>query len=221
MLSVAIGDIHGMADKLERLLARIDQHMRRLHPGEPFRLIFLGDYVDRGPDSRRVIETLKALQKDGAICLRGNHEELLVRSCSTPSDLTVFLRNGGVATLASLETEERILDAMAWAATLPVTLEDEHRLFVHAGIRPGVPLDRQRVEDLLWIRTPFLEHPGPFPKYVVHGHSPTAVLPDGLRSPHILSNRCNLDTGAAYGGSLSAAVFAGDRPMPLATIVVE
>lgn len=221
MLSVAVGDIHGMADKLERLLARIDQHMRHLHPGEAFRFIFLGDYVDRGPDSRRVIEILKALQKQGAICLRGNHEELLIRSCSTPSDLIVFLRNGGAATLASLETEESILDAMAWAASLPVTFEDAHRLFVHAGIRPGVPLDRQRAEDMLWIRTPFLDHAGPFPKYIVHGHSPTAVLPNGSRSPEVLPHRCNLDTGAAHGGPLTAAIFGPDLALPLTTISVD
>jgi len=221
MLTIAIGDIHGMADKFDQLLERVHGYLAEHHPHEPFRFVFLGDYIDRGPDSAKVLYTLQALQKDGAICLRGNHEELLIRSCRSASDLIVFLRNGGVETFASLETEERIIDAMAWAASLPLTHEDERRLFVHAGMRPAVPIDRQRPQDLLWIRSAFLDYPGPFPKYVVHGHSPTLLMPEGGRQPQVLPHRCNLDTGAVYGGPLSAAIFSVVQQHPLAILTTD
>jgi serine/threonine protein phosphatase 1 len=104
---------------------------------------------------------------------------------------------------------------------LPLTCQDGHRIFVHAGIRPGVPLDRQRAEDLLWIRRSFLDHPGPFPKYVVHGHSPTLRLPGASRTPHVLLHRCNLDTGAVYGGPLSAAVFSDEQAAPIAILTTD
>lgn len=221
MLTVAIGDIHGMADKLGRLLDLVHARLAADHPNEPFRLIFLGDYVDRGPDSLQVLERLQELQKTGAICLRGNHEQLMIRSCETAADLIVFLRNGGVQTLASLGSGDRLLEAIDWASQLPLTHGDERRLFVHAGIRPNVPLDRQRTEDLLWIRSPFLDHPGPFPKYVVHGHSPTLLLPGASRTPHVLPHRCNLDTGAVYGGPLSAAVFSDEQATPIAILTTD
>jgi serine/threonine protein phosphatase 1 len=106
-------------------------------------------------------------------------------------------------------------------ADLPLTHEDDHRLFVHAGVRPGVPLNAQSAEDFLWIRRPFLDYPGPFPKYIVHGHSPTLSLSGASRRPHVLTNRCNVDTGAVYGGPLSAAIFLAEKAMPIAVLTTD
>jgi serine/threonine protein phosphatase 1 len=210
-----------MAYKLGRLLDLVHARMAADHPSESFRLVFLGDYVDRGPHSFEILKRLQELQKVGAICLRGNHEDLMIGSCDSAANLNVFLRNGGVETLASLGSSDRLLEAIDWASNLPLTYEDAHRLFVHAGIRPHVPLRQQRPADLLWIRTTFLDHPDPFPKYIVHGHSPTLFLPGASRKPHVLPHRCNLDTGAVYGGPLSAAVFTDERAEPLATITTD
>jgi serine/threonine protein phosphatase 1 len=210
-----------MAGKLDRLLNIVGSYLAEHHPGEPFRLVFLGDYVDRGPRSREVLDRVRRLQRQGAICLRGNHEELMIRSIQSEAGMRTFLRNGGVQTLASLATRETFMDAIEWMADLPLTHEDDHRLFVHAGVRAGVPLNAQSAEDFLWIRRPFLDYPGPFPKYAVHGHSPTLFLPDASRRPHVLTNRCNLDTGAVYGGPLSAAVFSDEQAAPIAVFSTD
>ena len=103
---------------------------------------------------------VRALQREGAVCLRGNHEDLMIRSIETDAGMRTFLHNGGVQTVASFATLETFMDAIEWMADLPLTYKDDHRLFVHAGVRPGVPLDAQRPKDLLWIRRPFLDFPG-------------------------------------------------------------
>ena len=134
-------------------------------------MIFLGDYIDRGPDSRQVLQIVQRLQAQGAICLRGNHEELMLGATELERGLTNFLVNGGDATIASLRTPAAFQRAQEWMRGLPTNHEDERRYYVHAGIRPGVPLDQQTAETKLWIRDSFLRHTGRFPKYIVHGHS--------------------------------------------------
>lgn len=207
-----------MVGKLDRLVDLVGAYLAEHHPGEPSRFVFLGDYVDRGPQSREVLDRVRALQSQGAVCLRGNHEELMIRSIETEAAMRTFLRNGGVQTVASLATRETFMDAIAWMSNLPLTFADDHRLFVHAGVRPGVPLEAQSAEDLLWIRRTFLDYLEPFPKYIVHGHSPTLFLPGASRAPQILTNRCNVDTGAVYGGPLSAAIFASYQLAPIKVI---
>ncbi len=210
-----------MAGKLDQLLDLVGAYLAEHHSGEPFRFVFLGDYVDRGAQSREVLDRVRALQSQGAVCLRGNHEELMIRSIETEAGTRTFVRNGGVQTVASFATRERFMDAVDWMSDLPLTFEDDLRFFVHAGVRPGVPLNDQSAEDLLWIRRPFLDFPDPFPKYIVHGHSPTLFLPGASRRPHVLANRCNLDTGAVYGGPLSAAVFSERRAEPIVTLTTD
>lgn len=205
----AIGDIHGCLTKLIELigLCHADAGNR------PAKFIFLGDYIDRGPDSQGVVEFLMTLQQDrpdDVICLMGNHEDMLLAAVDAPDWEENWLRNGGLQTLQSysVTTVANIpQDHIDWMRNLPKSYDDGLRFLVHAGIHPDRPLDRQDEHDFLWIREPFLSSTKDFGRLVVHGHTP-------LKSsrPDIRPNRLNLDTAAVYGGPLTAAVFDSASP---------
>jgi serine/threonine protein phosphatase 1 len=210
-LTIALGDIHGCNEMLDRLLERCFRHA-----GErPLRLVFLGDYIDRGPDSRGVVEKLIELQQrmsGRVICLRGNHEALLLEALD--GNMGQWLLNGGDTTLSSYRV--RHVDALprehlAWFKTLRNSFDDGLRFFVHAGVDPDRALDDQRDQDLVWIREPFLSRECDYGRLIVHGHTP-------LRSgrPDLRRCRLNIDTAAVYGGCLTAAVFAGEHAAPVA-----
>jgi serine/threonine protein phosphatase 1 len=220
MLTIVIGDLHGMAAKLRNLLGEIDLWFDANAANQLRQMIFLGDYIDRGPQAREVLQIVQRLQAGGAICLRGNHEELMLRATESENDLTNFLANGGEATIASLRTPAAFQDAQEWMKSLRTSYEDRHRYYVHAGVRPGAPLDQQTAETKLWIRDSFLRHMGPFPKYIVHGHTPTIYLDPQQMTPDVRENRCNVDTGAALNGHLSAAIFNDRQTKPIHTISV-
>jgi serine/threonine protein phosphatase 1 len=205
-VTVAIGDIHGQADRLERLLAQIGAWAANVR-GVRTRLVFLGDFIDRGPESKRVVDRLRALQRDGAVCLRGNHEEMMVRSVDDGGARRQFVANGGDATLRCFGEGAAFDDARLWMASLPSYYEDTLHYFVHAGVDPHVALARQSDATRLWIRRPFLDFDGAFEKYVVHGHTPTRRKDFEGAESDVRGNRCNLDTGAGWGGPLSAAAF--------------
>ena len=211
MLTFTFGDIHGCLAPLTRLLAKC----HRYAAGRPACFIFLGDYIDRGPDSRGVVELIMAMQDadpDGVIALAGNHEDFLHR-LDRPADVAVWLANGGSATLASYgEASVTGLpqDHLTWLRDLPTHFDDGKRFFVHAGIRPGVPLDRQSREDMLWIRQPFLNSDLDHGRLIIQGHTPTES-----RQPDIRHNRVNIDTGCVYGGPLTAAVFTEATSLPI------
>ena len=222
MITVAIGDIHGMYVMLDRLLGEIDAFALQERWAERPRLIFLGDYVDRGPDARQVVRRVRTLQGAFAICLRGNHEDLMARCRDRPIDSQNFLMNGGSQTLASYAMhEEEFEDVRRWAQELPTSYEDERRIFVHAGIMPKLPIAAQTDYTKMWVRDEFLNYFGAFPKYVVHGHTPTIHYSPRQRSPDVRENRCNIDTGACCGGALSAAFFNTLEVKPFHTISVE
>ncbi len=220
MITVAIGDIHGMQDHLARLLREISAYAESQGWKELPRLVFLGDYVDRGPASRQVVGLLRHLQGHGAICLRGNHEEMMARSCNGDWEMAQFLANGGDATIASYDDAiDAFVGDRRWLAALPTSYEDDLRIFVHAGLMPSRPLAEQDDHAKLWIRDKFLNYGGAFEKYVVHGHTPVQYR--GLEPrPEITHNRCDLDTGACYGGTLSAAFFNEQEAKPFHTISV-
>ena len=217
MLTFAIGDVHGCLDKLTRLLDRC-----RHHGGDrPHRWVFVGDYVDRGPDSRGVVEMLLRLQRKApkqVICLRGNHEAMMLEAAHTNEE-DLWLLNGGGETLASygargaLDMPPAHLD---WVAALPLSFDDGRRLFVHAGVNPFLPLDRQVERDILWIREPFLSSDRDFGRLIVHGHTP---LSTGV--PDLRANRLNIDTAAVFGGPLTAAVFDDQRTEPVAFLSAD
>ena len=213
-LTFAIGDIHGCLDKLEHLIAACEAHA----DGRPARWVFLGDYVDRGPDSRGVIELLmrrQQAQPGRVVCLRGNHEQMAIQAHADLRAMPLWLANSGASTQRNYpETKGRIADAhLAWLAALPFCHDDGLRFFVHAGIDLAEPLDRQDNDVMLWMREPFLSECDQVDcgRFIVHGHTP---LKGGR--PDLRRRRLNLDTAAVLGGPLTAAAFDDSRAEPLA-----
>jgi serine/threonine protein phosphatase 1 len=212
MRTYAVGDIHGRRDLLDQLLADIEADAG----AAPRRLVFLGDYIDRGFDSAGVIRAIRALETedpDQVVALMGNHEDLLVRARSSEEWLETWLYNGGDAALRSFgvdRVEDVPADVIAWVAARPKVFEDEWRCFVHAGLDPSRHRHDQTDEDRLWIRQPFLQADHDFGKLVVHGHTPVRT---GV--PDLRRHRLNIDTAAVYGGRLTAAVFEGGRERPV------
>lgn len=207
-ITYAIGDIHGCADLLDALLDAIEAHAA----GRARRLVFLGDYIDRGPDSARVVETLRKLQwrePENVVCLMGNHEEMLVNSLWEHGALELWLSNGGIQTLESFGVdgyEHLPGDVLDWIEELPTLHEDALRWYVHAGFRPNVDAPDPSVEARLWIREPFLSENHDYGRHVVHGHTPRRDA-----RPDVRAYRTNLDTGAVFGGALTAAVFTAEQ----------
>lgn len=223
LLTYTIGDVHGRRDLLSALLAAIrsDAGSRR------FRIIFLGDLIDRGPESRQCLDlVIKTLAEfPGSRLILGNHEEFLLRSVGETGDREAaarrWLPNGGVATLRSYgldETDPVDQIAARLSRDFPSHIsalraadwmvETETHVFVHAGIEPDTPLSQQDPETTRWIRDKFLRHPGPFAKIVVHGHTITASA-----LPEMYPGRIAIDTGAVHSGHLTCAVFDGDHPV--------
>lgn len=219
----AVGDVHGRADLLREVFARIDEDFRAYPTKNPLQ-IFVGDYIDRGPQSREVIDLLiMRQQKHEVVCLKGNHEALALQFLSDPGILSQWKSLGGDATLRSYGISSgRGEDARSQRETALAfhqALSESHRsfmeglrlsftcgdfFFVHAGVRPRVPLDKQSPNDLLWIRDEFLFSEENFGKVIVHGHTPVG-------EPDIQHNRINIDTGAYATGRLTCVVLEGDR----------
>lgn len=218
-LIYVIGDIHGCLDKLQRLVAQCQQHAG----GRPKTFVFLGDYIDRGPDSCGVVRFLIDLQSklpQGVIALKGNHEAMALAAIDGGvSPARLWLMQGGVATLESYgvgRLSELPPAHVEWMRSLRLSFDDGQRFYVHAGVDPKRPLDAQDDYDLLWIREPFLSSRRNYGRLIVHGHTP---LPSGAAD--LRSNRLNLDTGAVFGGPLTAAVFDGMQIAPAEFLHVE
>lgn len=223
----AIGDVHGRADLLDRLLSRIGAHIVAHPVVRPIPLL-VGDYIDRGPASREVLDLLLDYrQQREMIFLRGNHDVYLSEFLQNPAALRDWSKLGGLETLMSYGLQPPMnADAAAQkelAQALNAVLPAKHRhfltglrssfscggyFFVHAGVRPGIPLAKQRDDDLLWIRDDFLLHEEDFGKIVVHGHTPVPEI-------DIRRNRINIDTGAYATGRLSCLILEADRIEPL------
>lgn len=217
-LVYAVGDIHGRSDLLAELLRKIEADAAETDAAKKT-LIFIGDYVDRGPDTSGVVETLlHALPESfSAQFLKGNHEQLLLDFLDDPCRLDHWRMNGGEPTMASYGVDVESLKTIgaspdawrdAFMSALPPAHFDFYRhlklevslgdyLFVHAGVRPGVPLHAQDERDLIWIRDEFLEATEPFGKIVVHGHTPRS-------EPVVRANRIGIDTGAVFSDRLTA-----------------
>jgi len=222
----AIGDIHGRLDLLRRLRALIIDDLARAPVARPV-VVYLGDYVDRGPASREVIEALIADPMAGAteIHLKGNHEDLLLRFHDSGDLGETWLMNGGGATLASygVEAADDPFDALWRLDELRSELRQrlparhlaflrglalDHReggyMFVHAGVRPGVALAAQSAEDRIWIRDEFLSSDADFGAFIVHGHTPRPA-------PVAKENRIGIDTMAYRSGTLTCLALEGAK----------
>lgn len=224
----AIGDVHGQLDELARAHERIRADRLRVGDLES-PVIHLGDLVDRGPESAEVVEYLSMGPAWAGpwVILKGNHDFMFGHflTAADPhdpglrADLTwLDPRLGGDKTLASygvevagerplgevwVEAKARVPAAhLAFIDGLPLMYRHDEAAYVHAGIRPGVPLDRQSPQDLMWIRQPFLDDRRDHGLLIVHGHT-------ALDAPHLYGNRLNLDSGAGYGRPLTAAVIEG------------
>lgn len=233
MRTYAIGDIHGHLNLLQDLHARIAADQCACgdaqSPQGPAPIVHVGDLVDRGPDSRGVVEYLRAGMASGAnwVVLKGNHDRMFLGFVADINHHDEGLRRdlswlhprlGGAATLASYgvpNAAERPIPPVhreaqalvpqqhrAFIAALPNRFQRGDVIYVHAGIRPGIPLAEQTETDLVWIRAGFLEDTSDHGPLIVHGHT-------ALDAPTHYGNRLNIDSGAAYGGLLSAVVIEG------------
>lgn len=223
----AVGDIHGRADLLARMLHLIADDSNGAEPVSETVLVFIGDYVDRGPDSAGVLDQLLSMRREGRYTcrfLKGNHEAMFMDFLSDPTAFLAWAVNGGVETLESYGIDvgpiaEGPGGAEALGRAARAAVPEAHinllnklethvslgdYLFVHAGIRPGVPLEAQAERDLIWIREPFLDYEGDLGKVVVHGHTPVR---DG---PEVRANRIDIDTLAWRSGTLTALVLEGE-----------
>jgi serine/threonine protein phosphatase 1 len=233
-LVYAIGDIHGCYDQLRQLLSQIAEDAEARANGRTTILIFCGDYVDRGPASRQVLDALCWLKRRRPFhlqFLKGNHEQAMLDYMADPAGTTAWLRFGGIETLQSYGVTPPDPDAAPEAHVsarddllerLPVShlrfLENLELMvgvgdyaFVHAGVRPGVALTRQVADDLLWIREDFLDAESPHDRIIIHGHTWESD------EPQVRSNRIGIDTGAYETGVLSALSIEDGEVRILAT----
>ena len=194
----AIGDIHGCYDKLRALMDKIPIDFAS------DTLIFMGDYIDRGPDSYEVVEYLVDLKTlfPGIIFLKGNHEEMLEKYLSG-GDRVTYLLNGGQQTLDSYFNQRRLSEDSPFPAehltffkSLQLYYETDDFIFAHAGLRQRVSIEKQKRTDLLWIREKFIYTKYNFGKKVIFGHTP-------FPKPLVESNKIGIDTGAVYGNLLT------------------
>ena len=221
----AIGDVHGCLAELREMMALISQDLIR-RPVRKYRIIFTGDYMDRGPRSKGVVSFLISLcaRNKKVICLRGNHDDFLINFMADPiKHGPIFFRNGAVETLRSFgvrvdendRSDEHLEEIRRYCRLIvnPTHLNFLSRLsysksygdyfFCHAGIRPGVSIRKQSKRDLMWIREEFLSHSGLFEKVIVHGHTPQTRV-------DIQPNRVNIDTKCYATGTLTCLVLQDD-----------
>jgi serine/threonine protein phosphatase 1 len=223
----AVGDVHGRLDLLQQVIGQIESDLAK-RPSSHSVEIYLGDYIDRGPASRQVIDRLiKRSRERNAVFLKGNHETYVSEFIQNPAILTDWRQYGGLETLMSYGLQPAIrADAaeqaelarafkymlpknhQAFFKSLQLSMTYGDFFFVHAGVKPRVPLAQQREEDLLWIRDDFLLCEDDFGKVIVHGHTP-------VREPDIRPNRINIDTGAYATGRLSCIMIEHDNVVVL------
>jgi serine/threonine protein phosphatase 1 len=223
----AFGDIHGRADLLKEMFTVIDADIARNPVGRSIE-VFLGDYVDRGPNSAGTLDLLleRSLYSD-TVFLKGNHEAFFLEVLRNPTKLDDWRQFGGLQTLMSYGIQPTLNPDAAEQARLINALTEvmppDHLrflqnlkssfvcgdfLFVHAGVRPGIPLKEQQETDLLWIRSEFLDSNENFGKYIVHGHTPVS-------EPDIRPNRINIDTGAYATGNLTLLTIQGSSMLAI------
>ncbi len=218
-VSYIIGDIHGQADLLEQLLANIESRHNWKYPSKAGKLVYLGDYIDRGSNSLGVIDlAIKGIPNFSSIYLKGNHEEFLLKALMSEERAVWnnWMSAGGETTLKSFgydlflnKFDSQILkdclgkERISWLNSLDLTYQFSDVICVHAGFLPETPISEQSEKDMLWIRKRFLDSNHDFGYGVIHGHTPD-------KRPVVKPNRICVDTGAGMGGELTALII--DKP---------
>ena len=193
MKRYVIGDIHGCHAEFYELIEKIMAHAA----GEPYKIIFVGDYVDRGPKSREVVEGVLFLSQNGHVALMGNHEDMILCGEMAYATQTLVSFNG--------TTTEPMPDwAMNWMKSLPKYYEDDTIIVAHAGVHAGVPMEHQNDAMLMWYRYPVFGMAANMGKHFYHGHTPQ------IGKVEIAVDRTNVDTGCVFGGHLTAAIVGDD-----------
>ncbi len=215
MAEYVIGDIHGEIDKLKTIIEKIN------YDSTQDKLIFVGDYVDRGADSYEVYKYIKELDNDKNIFIRGNHEEMMVDAVLNENKIDLWYHNGGQKTKVSFPNNSELKNAAHFFDSLPYYHTTQDHIFVHAGINPSKSLEEQTEHDLVWIREPFLGAKSEDFKEnrtIVAGHTPVAEV-------KFEENKILVDTGAGKGGILSAVdlktkeVYSTSGENPIASLL--
>jgi serine/threonine protein phosphatase 1 len=196
-----IGDVHGCYERLGILL-------KKVHPKEDDVLLFLGDYIDRGENSKKVVDKVISLESQyNTITLLGNHEKMLLDVLQKKLSIDIWLFNGGGATLLSYNIKTYNVspnlfppEHIQFFKNLALYYETDKYIFVHAGLKPNIALKEQSIDDLVWIRDEFIYSDCDFGKIVIFGHTP-------LAEPLFMKNKIGIDTGAVYGGKLTCLVL--------------
>ncbi|MBW2038013.1 MAG: serine/threonine protein phosphatase [Deltaproteobacteria bacterium] len=201
----AIGDIHGCLSHLERLVEEIRP---LLNPREDT-LVFMGDYIDRGPDSKGVVDFILQIKKEVSevVCLKGNHEDMFLDWVLNGKNYDLYLYNGGGSTIRSYSQGGNFHippEHLDFFTSLRLYYETDRYIFVHAGLRAGVPLEEQDPYELVWIREEFIYSPHNFGKLVIFGHTP-------LQRVLVAPNKIGIDTGIVYGGKLTCLELPAQR----------
>ncbi len=201
----AIGDIHGCLSHLERLMEEI----RPLLDPQEDTLVFLGDYIDRGPDPKGVVDLILQIKKEvrHVVCLKGNHEDMFLDWVLNGRNYDLYLYNGGGSTIRSYSQDREFhlpAEHLDFFTSLRLYYETDKYIFVHAGLKAGVPLKEQDPQEMIWIREEFIYSNYDFGKLVVFGHTP-------LQRVLVAPNKIGIDTGAVYGGKLTCLELPAQR----------
>lgn len=206
MRTIVIGDTHGCYNELKELISILEENNEYRRGID--KLVFLGDYIDRGSNSKLVIEFIRNLQENNnnVIALMGNHEDMLINYLDGTNE--DWLWNGHRATIDSYGGyTEQFHNDVQWIRNLPLYHEDDNYIYVHAGIDPKKSMKKQKRHTLLWVRNEFIYNEKKYHKKVIFGHTPTANLGEGDKPVRTFSGNIDIDTACVYGGALTALII--------------
>lgn len=211
MRTIAIGDIHGCYDELIDMITVLEEDGK--YHKDTDRLIFLGDYIDRGKDSNKVVKYIRELQRNNknVIALMGNHEDMCIDYNKDRFANYDWLCNGANATMESYDDEAQLMSDIMWMKTLPLYYEDEHFIYVHAGIDANKPMTEQSSRNLLWVRDSFIYSTTKYNKKVIFGHTPSLLVGRNDKPYCTHTGNIGIDTGCVFGGCLTALIIEDDK----------
>lgn len=208
MRTIAIGDIHGCYDDLVDIITALEEDGK--YNKETDKLVFLGDYIDRGNDSNKVIAYIRELQKNNknVIALMGNHEDMCIDYFKTDYKDATWFRNGGYQTIKSYNGDyNQLAKDMYWMQHLPLYYEDDNCVYVHAGIDVTKSMNEQSRHCLLWVRENFIYNSQKYHKKVIFGHTPSLMRIGEAKPYYTSGGNIGIDTGCVFGGCLTALIM--------------